>query len=477
MFTPAGAEGARFVVALNGDRQVSRPYYYVLRGQRPQVEIDPENEVRRRAWGASFTAEVPLAFATLHSVTALNGFRNAQFTDDTDGLIYGPLFGLPSSSFLPPADFSDWREAEDRGYQELRLNSPADAAWSWVVGATYFRSEFDVLLVNRSSFSPFLNGDRDARQDIDSRALFAEATVPLSDPRWQATLGLRRTRDDKTLRARFDGIGFPGTVDTFTERDRRRDDLTTGRAAIAFAPNDDLDLYATVGRGAKSGGFPRFTLNAAFGAPSPDYAASTSWTYEAGMKSRFAQDRGRANVAVFRNDVRDEQLFVLDFVSFQFLPANLDTRSYGVEFDGAYRFDQRWSLAAAATWMRAEITQAGASGAQPGNRVPNVPRFASSLTLDYRGDTWRGGARPVATLSHQYVGARAVDVAGSFELDGYHNLDARFGLEWPSFEAYLFGRNLGDARQEINGVLYGPGVDAAALARGRVLGVGATFRF
>jgi iron complex outermembrane receptor protein len=196
VFTPGGEGGPRFALTANVDRQDSDPFYYVLRGQpRDVVELDPENRVERTGWGVSLKAEVPLGGVDFTSISAINGFDNAQFTDDTDGLIYGPLFGgLPSSAFLPPLDFSDWRERERRFYQELRLSSAAGQPIAWAAGAVYFHSNFDVELNNRSSFSPILNGDRDAEQIINSYAVYGEFTAPLGSPRLKATLGGRVRR-------------------------------------------------------------------------------------------------------------------------------------------------------------------------------------------------------------------------------------------------------------------------------------------
>ncbi len=477
VITPAGEDGAIITLVASADHQRSQPFYYVRRGGPLAVELDPTNNSDRRTWGASAHVELPLAWGVLHSITALNGFANDQVTDDTDGLIYGPLFGLPTEAFLAPTDFSDWREEERRGYQELRVDSLPTAAFDWTLGAVYFRSDFDVLLINRSSFSPFLNGDRDALQEIRSKAVFGEATFALGNPRLRATLGLRHTRDDKTLRADFTGTGFPGTVARFSETGHRRDDLLTGRAALSWSIDDDTLAYASVGRGAKSGGFPRFTLNAAFGLPTRTYEDSTSWTYEAGLKSLALDGRARFSLAAFYNDVADEQLLTLDFVSFQFFPANLDTRSHGLEAEAQWALSQRWRLGAAAAWTRAEVAEAGASGAQRGNRVPNVARFMGNALLAYEGERRMGGGQPVASLSHQYVGRRAADVGNSFDLDGYHNVDARAGLRWPSVELYLFTRNLGDRQPQINGALYGPGVEGASYGRGRQLGLGASWRF
>ena len=469
-------------LSANADRRVSNPFYYVSRAQsEPVVEVDPENEVERTAWGVSAKVEPPLGFADFTSITAINGFKNDQVTDDTDGLIYGPLFGLPASDFLAPLSFSDWQEDETRFYQELRLSSLAEGDIGWVAGAVYFQSDFEVELDNRSTFSPILNGDRDATQKIDSYAAYGEVTAPLFSTRLKGTAGLRYTRDEKTLDAKFAGVGFPGSVDFFEEENEANFDLLTGRLALAFEATENVNLYATVGRGAKSGGFPRLTLNAALGVESPNYAESTSWTYEAGVKTRFLNDRASFELSGFYNDVEDEQLFVLDFVAFQFVPVNLNTRSFGVEAQAGVILDRNWSLSGGLAWIDGEIRDGDAfSGAASGNPIPNVPKLSTTTTVNYRGGavSW-GGAElsPFLTLTHQYVSERAADVADSFDLDAYHNVDFRLGAAFGDVEVFAFARNLLDDEQEINGVLYGPGVEGASLGRERIIGIGLTSIF
>lgn len=479
---PGADDGLRITFSGNVDHRISNPYYYVSRAQpEPVVEIDPENEVERTAWGVSAKIEAPFGFADFTSITAVNGFTNDQVTDDTDGLIYGPLFGLPASDFLAPLSFSDWHEDETRLYQELRLSSLPENDVSWAVGFVYFHSDLDVELDNRSTFSPILNGDRDATQKIHSYAAYGEVTAPLFSPRLKGTAGLRYTRDEKSLDASFTGAGFPGSVDFFEENSEADFDLFTGRVALAYEASENVNLYATVGRGAKSGGFPRLTLNAAFGIESPNYAESTSWTYEAGVKAQFLDGRARFDINGFYNDVEDEQLFVLDFVAFQFVPVNLDTRSFGIEAQGGFVLNQNWSLSGGLAWTDGEMREDDAfSGAMAGNPIPNVADISTTATVDYRGDpvSWSGVEfAPFMTATHQYVSKRAADVADSFDLDAYHNVDFRIGAGFGDVEVFAFARNLLDEEQEINGTLYGPGVEGASLGRPRIIGAGLTGKF
>ena len=479
---PEADDGMRVTLSANVEHRVSNPFYYVSRAQsEPVVEIDPVNEVERTAWGTSAKAEISLGFADFTSITAFNGFSNDQVTDDTDGLLYGPLFGQPSSNFLPPLSFSDWHEDETRFYQELRLSGFADGGIAWTAGLVYFHSDFEVELDNRSTFSPVLNGDRDATQTIHSYAGYGELTAPLFGPRLKGTVGLRYTRDEKTLDASFTGVGFPGSVDFFAEESDANFDLFTGRLALAFEATENVNLYATVGRGAKSGGFPRLTLNAAFGIESPNYAESTSWTYEAGVKTRLLDGRAGFDLGGFYNDVKDEQLFVLDFVAFQFVPVNLDTRSFGIEAQGDVALGRNWSLSGGLAWKDGEIREDEAfSGAAVGNLIPNVAEFSTTVTVDYRSEAiFMGGGKlaPFMTLTHQYVDERAADVAGSFALNAYHNIDFRLGVAFGAVDVFAFVRNLLDEEQELNGTLYGPGVEGSSLGRPRIIGGGITGTF
>jgi iron complex outermembrane receptor protein len=262
--------------------------------------------------------------------------------------------------------------------------------------------------------------------------------------------------------------------------------MLTGRAALSYELTPGSTVYASVSRGAKSGGFPNFTNNAPTGLGDRPYQESTSWTYEIGTKNHFLGGRALLNASLFFNDVKDQHLFALDSASFTFRPQPLDTQSYGAELELGYRLMPGLDLLGSVGYTKAEVRNvsadvAASSGAQDGNRVPSTPRFTSSLTLQYRESAaflGLGDDTSVFGLAqHQYVGARAADVGNNFDLDAYHMVNLKLGLEFETFDIYLFGQNLTDARPQYIGLYYGPGAEAVTFGHGRVVGIGAQARF
>ncbi len=479
-YTPRGDGGPELRLMASGDRRETTPFYYALRDGAREVQLNPDPHTRRRAWQLALTGEFPIGDLLLTSVTSFNGFDNRQFIDDTEGVVWGALFGTDPEAFLPPLDFSDWHEEETRFYQELRVEGDWARGGDWITGLTFFTSRFDADLRNRSTVSPFIDGDREVAQDIDSYALFGEVSLPLADPRLSVSLGARFTRDEKDQRATFTGAGFPGTVAEFAERADADFNLWTGRAVLRFVPSDTLSLYASLARGAKSGGFPRFLQNAAIGVESSGYASSRSWTAETGLKTERQDGRGGIALAAYYNEIDDEQLFVIDFDTFVFQPENLSTRSYGLEAELRMSLGAGWELIGGAEWARPRITEGNGSGAESGNRIPNVPRVSTNIALAWDGPDLpfgTAGLTPRISVTHEYVGARAADVQESFELPDYHRVDLRAGVAGEVAEVYAFARNITNTRAQLSGLLYGPGVDAAHFSRGRVVGIGLSARF
>lgn len=453
----------------------------------PTVALDPEGHVDRDLAGLSLTAEHDFGDVLFTSVTAFNHYDYASLSNNSEALTYSRVFGLPVSAFIPGTDYSTYDERLNSVYQELRLSSEPDAGASWVAGFTYYHDNYKLNNYYESAFFASTNGTRNNNYSTNSYAVFGEATVPVPGlERLKLTAGLRYTHDDKTYDALYTSNGFPGTVPSYRQSGSLDFDLLTGRAAVTYEITDTSTVYASVSRGAKSGGFPSFTNNAPTGMPDEPYKESTSWTYELGTKNRFLDGRAVVNATLFYNDVKDQHLFALDSASYTFVPKPLDTRSYGAEIELGVRLLPGLDLFGSAGYTHAEVRNvtpdvAASSGAEDGNRVPNTPRFTSSVTLQYRDSAeWLAlgdGAEVFGMAQHQFVGARAADVGNNFDLDSYQVVNAELGVALDGLDLYAFGQNLTNDRPEYIGLYYGPDAAAVTVGHGRVVGVGARLRF
>lgn len=486
VFTPD--ELTRFVLTGNYERDNNTASNFILKNgpNFPTVALDPKGWVDREISGLSLTASRQFDRFQFTSVSAVNHYDFQNLTNNSEALTYSNVFAMPASAFIPATDWSTYDESQSSVYQELRLSSLDNADVVWVGGINYLHDRYKLTTYYDSAFFASTNGTRNADYSNNSYATFGEVTVPLfGSDRLKGTLGGRYTHDRKTYESRYRSNGFPGTVDSFNQSGVLNYDMVTGRAALSYALTDDSTVYASVARGAKSGGFPNFTNNAPSGLEDEPYKDSSSWSYEVGSKNRFLNGRVELNASLFYNTVKDENLFALDSASFTFVPKPLDTRSYGMELEGSLQLAEHWKLSGGAGYTHAELRNvsddvAASSGAREGNRVPAVPTFNTNLTLQYYySAAWLGlpDANLFALAQHQYVGSREADVGSHFKLDAYQIYNVKVGLEFSSFDVYLFGQNLTDERPQYLGLYYGPGSEAVSVGHGRVLGVGTQIRF
>ena len=435
-----------------------------------------------------------LALTTLNVEHQLDGLvinSTTNFTyydididsDPTDGFVFERFLGLPPELFAPQTNFSETDEREYQIYQELRAASLPDSSVSWVVGGVASYNEFNEQSFGVSTFFPTTTGERDVDLTTQSYSVFGDVSVPVLE-RLELGGGLRYTHELVGIDQTFVGDGTPGTVDSFAQDTDRTFDLISGRFAAGFKPTEDSLIYASISRGAKSGGFPRFTNNAALGLPEDGFDETTIWTYEVGAKADLMANSLSLSLATFFNDIKDEAIIAFDPDTFTFPIENLDIETYGFEAELSAQLPEGFDVAAALAFTEAEITgvpDGAGSGARVGNEVPNVPRVAGSIWLNHRDSAEALGLGADSDLfgnvGYRYTGSRFADAANSFKLDPQHIVDARLGVSFGTLEVYLFGENLVGDELEQQGALIAPGVESVLISRGRTVGVGVGLTF
>jgi iron complex outermembrane recepter protein len=276
-------------------------------------------------------------------------------------------------------------------------NSPVD----WHLGVFYEdrrdTAEGRVLAADAASgerrFPDAIVGQRELRHRLLHRAYFGEATLQLvSDT--QLTLGMRAYRYDKTGEARVNVSNYvSGLLAPESATGGVEEQGGIYKISISRKLSSDLLTYVQAAQGFRPGG-----LN--FNPNIPEdyirYDADDLWNFEWGFKSLSFDDRLGVNIALYHIDWRDMQ--------YAALTANRGSRflvnvgrvlSDGFELDVALQWTDSFSANWNFVYTNARVVEVGSGTpglfAQPGDRVPIVPRYASNLAVRYRqrlGDAW-----------------------------------------------------------------------------------------
>jgi iron complex outermembrane receptor protein len=203
--------------------------------------------------------------------------------------------------------------------QEFQLLFDGGGPLTAVLGAYYLSEEItshqeayadDFLTLGALPLTFLRTVDDDLQ--TDSYALFGQATYAINDE-VNATFGLRYTKEDKDyFRTTSTFSNLAALRGTFEYTDDDSWTAWTPSVSVDYKVTDDSLLYASAGRGFKSGGFNgRANTPGETGAYDPEYV----WTYEIGSKNTLADGTVRLNGAVFYSDYTDFQARVSEVVN------------------------------------------------------------------------------------------------------------------------------------------------------------------
>jgi len=260
------------------------------------------------------------------------------------------------------------RTEESQNYfsQEFRLSSSEDrpvelsesTTLKWLAGLSFFVSDSDRSAANNFRpagagilFPPEQVGIDTQWGNFDdfSIAGFGQATFIL-DEKLELTGGLRYDFEHKegTVNHTFEAGGFT-VLSTTTSLDRDFDAVVP-KFSAAYHFSDNFMGYGLAAMGFKAGGF---NLNAPTGRLSFDQ--ETSWTYEAGFKSTFFNERLSANASVFFIDWDDLQLSLFDAMTGGYIANAASATSRGFEIELGLKPAEGWDLFAGLGYTDAEF--------------------------------------------------------------------------------------------------------------------------
>jgi len=420
--------------------------------------------------------------------------------------------------------------------QELRLTSDFDGAVNFMLGA-FYEDRTMGLSTSQNAFNPSLvlgpdpvtgfTFDWFADRPISSEAIsvFGSATIDFNEA-WQLSGGVRWTDETKSTIIAFPYVhsfittafgavasGFSADPVTF------KDSNVSPEIVLRYTPNDDINLYAAVKSGFKSGGVDNNLLPTGTVVPglvSSDPAireaaadalrfdSETSLGGEVGFKSQFANRSITLNAVVYYYVFDNLQVQNFDPAIFNFDTTNAgELTTKGVELDFAWDTPlEGLNIFGGLALLDAEFTDTffvPASGDDlDGRRPARAPKFSGNIALDWKAPVSSGlelGLNGNLAYTSSYITANStLDTFGdavrnangalnNLVQDGFVTLDGTvsIGAADRGWTLSLIGRNLTD-KQFINtsgpAPFVGGGDDqVVTLNRGRQVFIEAAFKF
>lgn len=306
--------------------------------------------------------------------------------------------------------------------------------------------------------------------DTQSYAIFSNMTYDFSDD-IHLGLGLRWGRESKSVDWSSDGrtSGFFGLA-TANLLDKKSDSDFLPSISLNYDVNKNMVAYARIATGSKSGGFNLdFVTEEQLG--SMDFDKETSTNYEIGFKGYNEDYTFRYSLALFSTDFDDYQqsqfIDIGDSRTVIAITNAATAQTNGVEIELAYDVNDNFTVGFSAGLLDATFGDNVLVGSKvspdvSGNRLPGSAEIQSSLTLDYISEFHDGNWFAHADISYSgdvYTTPNNVKTAPLLNGDtvtfGYlpsHTaINARLGVEFETWSASIWARNLADSDYLVSG--------------------------
>ncbi|MDP9139903.1 MAG: TonB-dependent receptor, partial [Pseudomonadota bacterium] len=341
---------------------------------------------------------------------------------------------------------------------ELRLVSPEDGNWDWIVGL--FSRDYEGHL-NTSLDTVILEGVQRGKVDpltAEETAIYGELTRRFGS-HWEATLGLReyQTKIEGSFESR--SVGVPVFDSDFSQSE----DGLNPKFSLAYKASDSLMAYFTIARGFQFGGLNTPLIvpglseyqNPVTGTPVPlSFSSSVLWSREVGLRTDWLDRTLRFDVALF--DIRWSKAQLSQnaggATSNQYIDNVGEVSSRGVEGSLTWLTPlPGLSLNLLASYVRAVTTSDYVNGQDTvakGAEMPASPPVQTSATLAYI--TYFGSWIAGASVSHSYWSRAYSDLQHTYEMYDFKTLDLSANVSRPDWfmrPTLTFGvTNLADER-------------------------------
>lgn len=439
-----------------------------------QFSASPDVFTRVKSWGTSLKGEFDLGFGKLNGVVSYT-HNKASYRADAD---YSPVNFAEASAKAIPGNYV---------VGDINLASREFGPVSFLVGAFYLAGSetfeyntFTLYFPNLPPAAkvPLAQSDTLGRIEKEIMAGYGEITLRPVEKLF-ITAGGRYTHERQRG---FSDFGIPNNVlpypgnpvifNKFTPR-------ITARYAIA----DHANVYASWGKGFKSGGInlTRYDL--------PPFDPENIEAWEIGFKGRLA-DTLNVNLSGFWYNYKDLQ--IVQYAPPSYYEENAaSARIKGIDLDFNWRIAPGLTLSAGGTYLDAYYKEARATVNIPygtgniptpdtdvsGNPLIRAPKFSGNVSLNYELDLSAGRLGAFASVYHN--SGYAMEIQNRIRQPAYTTLDAEISFAPSAVEGLrvvLWGKNITD-RAYYASLLQSQFGDGASYADPATYGVRAEFKF
>lgn len=350
-------------------------------------------------------------------------------------------------TFLPPplpkfeTFFADREISTEIFTQEVRISSDDAGPVNWLLGGFYRDSEGEQnipeLFFGLPGPLPPAGVSSLTLETSEAWAVFGDVSIDITE-RLQVGGGLRYFEDERT---QIDGVAMTTRTASF--------DSLNPRAFIKYNIAGDVNAYASVAKGFRSGGF-------SFAAGFDPYEPESVWTYEAGLKGSIADGVISGDIAVFFSDYSDYQ--ISSIAPPPSPPLNVisnagDAEIIGVDWNLRLKATDSLTLEVSGNVVDAEfvsVETAGVASHIAGDRLDFVPKYQYSVSGIY--DFWVGERPAFLRLDYSEQGRSEIRnrTIGDFyfsQSDVINMFNASLGVSISdTVSVSLFGENLADDR-------------------------------
>ncbi len=368
--------------------------------------------------------------------------NTSYLTNDEDFLL---SFGFLEEGIPNTIGFTEFHDPINTFNQEVRLLSPADSPWEWIVGASYTNGEFEFTDLGES-FEPTAFEFRKGVSQVDSEqfAVFGEISRSFMDGLITPLIGLRSYRDDRSAHIVSDGVVELDTDDQFT--------AVSPRFSLAITPSDQVLVFLNIASGFRSGVFN--TPSSVAGLADLGVIAeltlpeTTMWSYEIGARLSLADGSVFIEPSIYHSRFKDLHAVGVVF-PYEFQVAIDEIESTGAELLVTWDTPMEGlSLTAMGSTNETEPTKLRPGvtfppGITEGEQLRQVPEWEYRFRAAYKRPLQRSNLSVFGSVSWYKRAGQGALVEG-LSSPIIEDLGLRLGISGESWRATLWGKNVTD---------------------------------